>query len=202
MIYPELILPNPACKIIDGDLSEYFLIRYVDNVSGTLPEPILEEHICTPRDKIEDLSTSLLGIFVTEYIHLTFTKESFPIFMQYCAPDYSASIPVFEKDFYSKKDRTCWYIQIGQIHGKDFPYKSGENDLVAVCNVIHTPMIWNYWHFSVRWSVDGIFLNDMDTKQKEKIARKIGFAARVLFSKFAVTREPEFTVMENYRYYK
>ena len=53
--------------------------------------------------------------------------------------------------------------------------------LAAVCNLVHSPTYWNFWHFSIKW-----YLNEygclLDEIQDDKLKKKIG--------KFAKIKEP------------
>ena len=69
MNYPIRILPNKTYKSIECDLSSHYLIRFTSTKDITKirdPETgfIKQDHICQPRKRASDLSTSLLGVFV------------------------------------------------------------------------------------------------------------------------------------------
>jgi len=192
MNYPKQILPEPSYKIIDCDIAACYLLRHVEVADiNMLVDPetnlLYVGAICSPQERIEDLSMSLLGHFTVPFIHIAFHDQAKDKFMHYCAPDAVVDTPVYETEFYSKPDRACWYLLIGDVNNKLFKYQRSNQDLVATCRVVHTPMLWNFWHFSIRWSTDQGDLQDMSERERNKIAQKIGFAARVTFSKAAKT---------------
>lgn len=190
MDYPVEILPNPTYKLIDCDISENLVLRFFDNkddidILDPETKKILIQHICSPRERIEDLSMSLLGIFKPEHIFLDFTPKGKATYMVYCKPYADPEIPVFKDDFNLNKNRKYWWISIGQIHERKFEYTSNEKPFFATCFVCHTPMLWNYWHFSLRWTTEFGALNNMDEKSKKKAAKRIAHSARVIISQYA-----------------
>lgn len=201
MVYPVEILPHPNYKLIDCDLSAHFVSRFFDVISGVdILDPetnkILIQHICSPRERIEDLSMSLLGIFKPEHVFLEFTSQGKAMYMDYCKPNADPKIPVFEDDFNLNKNRNYWWIPIGQIHEKEFEYTSNEKPNVATCFVCHTPMLWNYWHFSLRWTTEFGTLSNMDEKLKKKAAKRIAHSARVIISQYASISNPDLTPLD------
>ena len=207
MDYPEEILPNPNYKRIDCDLSNYFVVRFfnTNHISEILdPETnkVVIQHICSGSEKIEDLSMSLLGIYKPEHIFLDFTSQGKSKFMSYCEPDVNPTVPIFEDDYLLNKDRHFWWIPINSIHKRKVEYTSKEEPYVATCFVCHTPMLWNYWHFSLRWSTELKPLDKMDVKLKNKVAKRIGHSARVLISHFASIEDPDLTPLPSACYFK
>jgi len=206
MNYPEEILPGIEYKQINCDLSGHFLLRFVETSDPSkLIDPVTEKlsvnAICSPREHIQDLSMNLLGIFKADYMHLAFHKSVYGKFMEYCDPDTIVDVPIFEKEFYHQPNRAGWYIDINQLHNKLFSYQKGNQDLTAICRIIHSPMRWNYWHFSIRWTTDQN-LEDMDLKQRNNVAQKIGFAARVQFASLARMQPPDCPILEKACYCK
>lgn len=80
MNYPIEILPNPQYKMIDCDLSNYYLLRTTEtNKHEELWDDemnmLREDCICNPKERISDLSTSLFGIYNTEHIVIELTDK-------------------------------------------------------------------------------------------------------------------------------
>jgi hypothetical protein len=202
MDYPIEILPGPTFKLIDCDLTDYFLIRHVDiskeeSLIDADTNVVYKKYICPQSDHIEDLSTSLLGIFKTNYIYIAFTAEGGIKYFAYCYPNEIVEVPEFEKDFFNKEERKYWWVPIGKLHNREFIYNVGENQVSATCLVIHTPTKWNYWHFSLRWKTNIGLIGDLEEKKKRNIARKIGHSAIVAISQFAKVTSPEYTELPN-----
>ena len=196
MDYPQEILPCSNYKSIDCNLSEHFLIRLtntdkieeiVDQETGN----VQLQQICSPEERIDDLSCSLLGIYNIPHIRLGFTAEGKAKYMHYCPPDEDIETPTYQADFTNDANRHYWCIPIHKIDGVPFDYTRGNDPFTAVCIVKHTPMRWNYWHFSLRWQTDLGALEDLDEKTRKKVARRIGHSARVALSHLAKVECPD-----------
>lgn len=200
MHYPIEILPNPNYKLINCDLSDYFVIRFFNtNNTSELLDPetkkVTIQNICSPTERIDDLSMSLLGIYKPDHIYLDFTPKGKLKFLSYCEPDIDPVIPIFENDFVLNENRHFWWIPIEKVHKKKVEYKSHDKPFVATCFVCHTPMLWNYWHFSLRWNTELGPLDKMDEKLRKKAAKRIGHSARVIISHFASIDDPDLTIL-------
>jgi hypothetical protein len=207
MNYPVEILPDPSYKLVDCDLTDYFLIRHFDLIDG---EKILnsdtnliqKKYICSQSDHIHDLSTSLLGVFKVVNIHLAFTPKGGEKFYPYCAPDAVVDIPIFQTEFYFEDNRGFWCVPIAKLHNREFIYNVGAEQLVATCQVMHTPAKWNYWHFSLRWITNLGPLDSMEERLRKNVARKIGQSAIVAITHFAKIEIPEHHELPNNCYCK
>jgi hypothetical protein len=196
MKYPLEILPNPNYKVIDNDLEGHYLIRYTNtNDKGEIWNEEINavnfRQICSPEDHIEDLSTSLLGIYQPHHVFIEFTKDGKAHYMYYCAPDEQVEPPTFEKDYISNPNRHFWCVPIAKLNNRTFTYNRENNEFNATCLVKHTPMKWNYWHFSLRWKTDAGFLENLEERERKKVAKKIGQSARVSIAHFAIITKPQ-----------
>ncbi|MFD2966564.1 hypothetical protein [Sphingobacterium bambusae] len=194
-IYPVEILPCPEFKTIVCDLSDYFLIRTTKSSEGiidALTGKIDVQAICSPKEQIEDLSTSLFGIYNHGHVPVELTQMGKREYAVSCNPDQQVDpVPVFDTHFTLQQHKGSWMVAIKDIKGKIADYTMGENrdQFQAICNVLHTPMLWNYWHFSVRWYLveQGQFLADVeDPKLAGKYKKRLGHEARSLIAQFAV----------------
>lgn len=188
MAYPTEILPAPGYKIIDCDLSDHFLIRIVylkDGQPITDPETgkIRLECICSPKEQIIDFSCSLLGIYEPEHISIDLTEEGKHKYNHYCPPNAEVDAPKLDVDYTNEGNRTMWCVPIRKLHNRLFDYQKGEDLFNTTCYVVHTPMLWNFWHFSLHWLVG----DDIVTKREQvnrSTAQKIGHSVRVMLSQF------------------
>ncbi len=107
-------------------------------------------------------------------------------FNQYCNADDIVNVPIEHTD-YLLIDRCFFIVPIGAIEQKTISFPKEQKDKNAVCFVVHTPTRWNYWHFSIRWQVDGKFihLNNISGTW----ARTLRSNAKALISKFAIIEE-------------
>jgi hypothetical protein len=195
MEYPKEILPNTEYKTIDCNIADKFLLRLtttnkIEEIIDQETGKISIQQICSPTERIDDLSLSLYGVYNTTHISLEFTQEGKQKYMHYCAPDEPVDLPVFEEDFHNDAQRLCWCAEIRKLDNIPFPFTMGEDPFTATCQVVHTPMRWNYWHFSLRWRTDAGDLEDMDDKQRKKVFRRIGHSVRTIISHFASLELP------------
>jgi hypothetical protein len=208
MDYPVEILPNPDYKIIDCDVSELYLLRLVyrtddeNEIVDRATGKIKSTYICSPEDHISDMSFSLLGVYNIAHIRLAFTPAGSERLMHYCAPDEFVDVPIFEEEFTNDAIRHCWCIPINKLNNVVFPYQIGNVHFNATCRVTHTPMKWNFWHFSLLWDTELGRLEDMDSKDRKKIARKLGHTTRVELTHFATLGAPEAKVLDRACYCK
>lgn len=196
MEYPVELLPNPAYKTIDCDLSNRYLLRFIPtaNLSEILDKEtgtIKLDCVCSPSARVSDLSMSLLGVYQVKHIFIQLTDEGADKYNSECAPDDAVEIPFYERHYRLNHDRHFWYIQHVHLANKIFEFQSSNETLRAKCLVLHTPMCWNFWHFSLRWELEDGLLEDLDQKQRDKLARKLGHAVKSMIVKFASIEEPQ-----------
>lgn len=172
MNYPTEILPASNYKIIDCDISEGFLIRHCP-----LPEEF--DDLGLPKNRtivplpfrMNDLSTSLYGTFNESHNNIKVINKNYFSDWQV---GQSCNIPEYSNDFVLDEDRGFWYINIGNINSQEVEYEARK--ISATCFVVHTPALWNFWHFSIRWYIheDESFWHDLDPDGKKKWANRLG----------------------------
>jgi hypothetical protein len=159
--YPTEILPQENHILITENLDNRYLIRHADTSDikelwNNETNSINLTQFCNPTTRIEDLSTSLLGIFIEEHCGLVFHKGS--TYYEYCKPDEKVDTPIYEMDYTYDGDKGYFYIKIDDISGISVNYKNPSSKTgdtyIGKCCVLHTPMKWNYWHFSIRWDIN------------------------------------------------
>ncbi len=207
MEYPLEILPKLGYKLIDCDLSNHFLIRFTNTndlseIWDTTVNRIKDQHICPQGDHIYDLSMSLLGIYTPRNIFIELTQAGSKKFGCYCAPDEVVGPPIFQTEFNINGNRHYWWISVARLHNVKFSYTRSGEPREATCYVRHTPMRWNYWHFSLRWNTDLGELENIEEKLRKKVAKRIGYAARVIISQSASINPPTFHVLAEACYKK
>jgi len=210
MRYPTEILPNKNYKLIRCDLVNHYLIRYTackarEVIFDDNTKQIKQEYICSPREQMEDLSTSLLGVYDTSHIPIELTLLGKTKFSEYCAPDEIVPIPEYETEFILNDKRGFWVILIKNIQGllADYTQHDIKQPFKAKCSIQHTPVKWNYWHFSIRWELEeGVYLHKLPHNTKAKVAKRLGTETRALIAKFAEIDEPNFSQLEVDEYCK
>ncbi|MBC7388708.1 MAG: hypothetical protein H7329_05830 [Opitutaceae bacterium] len=199
MIYPNELLPRPAWKYIDCDISNYYLIRRTNSTDQSTywdkeTESLKTDAVCSPREQIQDLSCNLLGIYQYQHILLQITEAGRgKDFENYCDPHFNATAPVYEEDFLLNQNRGFWMIAIAKIQNMEVTYTRNNNldDIfTAVGYVKHTPTKSNFWHFSLRWRVGDNEVEDLESKEKAKVSRAISNTARVTVAHFAQKEKP------------
>lgn len=200
MTYPNELLPKTFWKKIDCDISNNFLLRrtnFRDKSTYWDPETdtLITDSVCSPREQIQDLSCSLFGVYTHDHIYLQLTETGKVKGLdEYCTPNFDADIPLFDEDFIVNENRGYWTINISKVNNLKVSYiRNNKLDDVftAVGYVLHTPTKSNFWHFSIRWKVDGKEVEDMESKEKAKVARAISNTARVTIAQFAKINEPD-----------
>lgn len=182
MDYPIVLLPSTNHKTIDCDLSEFCLVRHshLDNDNILNENSSLKDEVIQSKE-LPDLSTSLYGVFTIEHTKLRVVN---PAFQDYCVPNYDSDTPVYNSDFVLVPNRGYWTIPIVSINQQEVNYS--DEEFSATCHVIHTPMKWNFWHFSIRWFIEDIddFWHNKPEYQTKSIRRKLSFEIKSLLKEF------------------
>lgn len=207
MEYPVEILPNPQYKFIDCNLSSYFLVRLINSenieeIVDTETGEIRVSFICSPPERIKDMSFSLFGIYNDKHVRLALTEAGKAKFNYYCAPDTVVDIPIFETEFTNNAIKSYCSIPIQELHNKNFEYTRNNDPFIATCLVKHTPMKWNYWHFSLHWKIDIGILEELEENLQKKIAKRIGHSVRVELARLAKMISPCQAILPTHCYNK
>jgi len=203
MIYPIEILPDQNRKLISCDISKHFLIRSTKtNIPSDLRDDVTGEiyqrTICSPSENIVDLSTSIFGVFSIQHNLIELTSKGKLKYGSYCEPDINVEIPLLEIDFSIDNEKGFWVILIEKICNQLVEYTFGDipnRTFTAQCAVVHTPALWNFWHYSVKWFLidyDCYLDRVEDVKLKSKIAKRLSGEARAMIAKFAKVIEPDY----------
>lgn len=206
--YPSRIIPDENYKLITDGLSGAFIIRSTKTKDDLVNDcnEVKVEHICSPSDHIQDLSTSLLGVFEPIHSYIELTEEGKKKYADgYCLPDCKVELPIYEQHYEWNELKGYWFVPIDRINGLTVEYLTSNPPLKAKCVVLHTPAKWNYWHFSIRWLFeDGRFWNDLsdDEKKKERLKRKFAHEVRSAIAKFADIMEPSYSELDCQFYMK
>jgi hypothetical protein len=181
------------------------LVRHTSNADVLDPETgfIRHEHISKHTVHLADLSTSLLGVFELAHTKIELTVEGLGKYDQDCNPDQEVEVPIYLQDFRLNNGRHYWVLLIRDIVDQEVNYDRSNPPFKAKCVVTHTPVKWNFWHFSIRWRTeDGRFWHDFPETQKKKVGDRIGHEVRAIVKKFAKSIEPDFTEPEATCYMK
>jgi hypothetical protein len=213
MKYPSEILPSIDRKHIDCDISEYFLIRSTSTkIKSELVNEetgeVVQSAICSPREHIIDLSTSLWGIFNLQHNEVDLTREGKAIYAHYCEPDLSVQPPNYEEHFIFNDTKGCLVVLINSISNYSVEYYFGDSPEIkrtAICKVIHTPTKWNFWHYSIRWYLPEHqnYLDELkDDKLRNKIIKRLSGEARAVLARNFAISVPESTEIKDSCYMK
>ena len=202
--YPTEILPSLNKTHIACDLSDCLLIRHYEldekiELISKIDHFIDQKYISNPSSRIVDLSTNLLGVFKEEHCRIEIIGNKREYFNKECNPYEEVHHPKYKKDFIIKNNKKYWYIKIGNIQDKPLEYINSNPKAIkfkALCKVIHTPMRWNFWHFSVRWHVtnDGtnyFYLNEKDQNIQKKYSKKISHNSRDIIARNILLEKSE-----------
>jgi len=210
MNYPSEILPKINYKFITCDLFNHYLIRFTssnkkEDLLDSISNQIKQEHICSPREHMNDLSTSLLGVYDILHVQIELTTQGKQKFGQDWIPNEQVTAPQYLSEFIINSGRGFWVILIKKIQGIPVDYTKSNitTPFTAKCVVKHTPMKWNYWHFSIRWELDdGMYWHELQDKERAKLAKRLASEARAIIAKFAEIEEPNYSQLEKEEYCK
>jgi hypothetical protein len=137
-----------------------------------------------------------LGVFKLDFVKISLTEQGKVKFNHPCNPDDDVEFP--EDSDYELVEKNFWVIRIGNINGLSIDYSRGNLPFVAYCRVHHTPMRWNFWHFSLRWANENgeLLRQQFEERELQKIAKRIGTEARAIIKKFASIYPPEYPTLE------
>ncbi len=195
MSYPIEILPNHSYKKIECKLADHHLIRHtktsdIDELWNMEFDCLKVDCIAMQSSHAMDLSTSLLGIFTGLHTQIELTATGRSKFDMDCAPNESIDPCPCADDFVLNVERCYWLIQIDLLTNKSMAYHIDNEKFTATCHVIHSPMKWNYWHFSVRWMTHEGFLHENPGALKKKWVRRLGHDVIRFISQNAVLLQP------------
>ncbi|MDI9358514.1 MAG: hypothetical protein QM528_06180 [Phycisphaerales bacterium] len=204
MQYPSEILPQHTYQLISPEkIVDFFLIRHVDNqthdtIIDQTTKLVKPEFIANPTAHARDLSTSLLGVFTVNHTKIQLTDKGKDEYAVAWLSNEAVNPLLFKIHFDIYENRTYWFIKVSNINNQTVQYTNPENceTLHITCQIEHTPMKWNFWHFSIRWQFkDGRYWHTMSKKDIEKYSRKIGHETKSIISKFAQVLEPDFKII-------
>ena len=203
MFYPTQLLPGINYKLIDCDISELPLIRFIELKDGldivdVITGNIQLKYIADPTKHIADYSMNLLGIFEIEHLPITLTNEGKNLYNHYCLPPFENDTPIFPTHFELKVGKKYFTLKVYEINNLLIPYEMDGKILSGKCLVEHTPMKWNFWHFSIRWqNADAAYLHHENDKQiKKGWGRQLSSAARATIVQFATSSpDPEYNLI-------
>ncbi|PQA94709.1 hypothetical protein B0A69_09675 [Chryseobacterium shigense] len=150
MNYPDCLLPQSNYKSIITDITPYFLIRHFvikNGLNDVLDDNgELKAQIIGQENQLPDLSTSLYGIYKEEHIKYVIINS---FYLDNWKGD--ETIPnelINNDDFFIKEERSFWSTAILLLHNIDVKING---EAIARCEVNHSPINGNYWHFSLNW---------------------------------------------------
>ena len=210
MRYPSEILPNANYKLINCDLSSFYLIRFThsnirSDIFDDTVNQVRQTQIVDPSKGMDDLSTNLLGIFTPDHIQIKLTDLGKSKYNEYCEPDAVVATPISDLDYTWLTSRGFWVVLVGDINAITADYTKGDIDtkFKATCVIEHMPMKWNYWHFSIRWETEDLgFWHKLNDNQKKKLAKRLGHEARANIAMFAKIEQPEYPVISEVNFLK
>lgn len=202
MPYPTEILPQAGYKLIECELLPFHLTRFT-NTKDIFDEAgmISLTSVVSPTAGILDISLSLLGIFKYEHNLIALTIDGKKEYSNICDPDLTVLIPVEKLHYDINKDRSWWSISIQQILEQEYicDYKGTEIEFIPV--IAHRPMMWNYWHFSLTWTISNFDINTIDTSsQKRKFNEAMAASARSTIQQYAISGEIPFDIIDEKEY--
>ena len=201
MQYPHHLLPQPHYKIIlyEPWLNPFYLLRHTHDKELHDPETGLLklDYIVLQTDHLRDLSTNLLGTFTPDDCYWSIKKESFQAYFgaRWKAGE-DVNIPS-EEDAEYHGQRGAFYLKIEDCAGHRVK-SEGQDEITVICDVLHTPIRCNFWHFSLRWKdKEGAYFDDLTPK---RIKRFFKSWVRKFIQDNAILETPDYVSVPVERY--
>lgn len=145
--------------------------------------------ICSPKENIVDLSTSLLGIFIKKHFKFSINKngDSNGYLKPWDESQKQVKRPQFKDHFDIREDFACWSVSVESLKNLIVDFTTGtgntETSHEVKCIVKHTPIVSNYWHFSIQWLLNGEEISSLEEKGKitRGWIRQMSHASRTAF---------------------
>jgi hypothetical protein len=196
MLYPTRLLPRVDYRII-GWREELLLCYLVRSTSSSdlidsLTGMVRAKHINDgSREHLKDFSTNLLGIFAPAYSAIKINPtERKAYFIGYWVKGEHVD-PPGEQDFSIMEDYGNVFYKIADLQGFPQPFSiATKPGYVGECFVAHTPTRSNFWHFSVRWKING---NDIEEVLNENERRNLLGLVRSFLIEKAIIDAPNFS---------
>lgn len=154
MNYPPHLLPQQHFKIMHYEawMERHFLLRHTNDKALIDPESGLLklDYIVVNTDHLRDFSTNLLGVFTVKDCHWKINKEKMDSYYSAGWQEGEIVDVPLPDDCEYLIERGAFYIPIGSCAGKKIE-ALGSVPVTAICEVFHTPIRCNFWHFSLRW---------------------------------------------------
>ena len=173
MSYPERLIPQPNYQIIDFDqinTTSRYLVRHTDvkdlkDDAGDLRLELISTHELYQH--LRDFSTNLLGVFELEDIKWAWLKNT-PCLGKWI-PGSLGMIPTESDVDERSEERGCFFLSVSECHhAKLYTDSSMEGEMEVECKVLHTPVLANFWHCSLRWYCNG---EDSESWNKGRMRR-------------------------------
>ena len=196
MEYPLELLPKSKYCVITSGFNNCQLIRFTStNNRDLLIDPrtnqLKAEHVCTIESmQLVDLSSNLLGIFTVEHIQLAWIPDSGALFQQHWSEGVEfTDKPQLDVHFNLRPERGFFILPVSSLlSNPPIEFENSDNQtMIAECLVKHTPILGNFWHFSIQWNIIPIGnWNSLTTEDlKKKFKRNLGTKARSLICQYA-----------------
>ncbi len=195
MTYPSHLLPREYYRIIrDENWIRYLTVfTWTKDNKDPITGEIYLNSFCHPKEKMDDYSSNLLGIFtpLDNYVAIK-NGPNKNYFVAQWEEGEEVVAPQYPKDFEFDYNRGYFFLDVNEFDGKiPANYKKDNQTYRAWPKVIHTPTRANFWHVSIRW------VNEQNQeirapKNVKGWQRRLYSEARNVLIEFARFEEPPF----------
>ena len=154
--------------------------------------------IVQSREELRDYSTNLIGTFLPDDRNFLFTDQGKMKYLGDLWTPGELVEPPSDQDYLYSTESGQLFLLVGAILGHSISFMRGDETFTAVCQVLHTPVPGNFWHFSLRWITDE---GDV-IYQKGKWRKRLFSAARNMIVEKASLNIPNLTVIPEQFYKK
>ena len=173
MCYPTRLLPQQHFKLMswDDELKKHYLIHFTE--TKELKDPITNKLkiglVVRQTDHLRDYSNNLLGVFLVEDIYWAIQKcPNKDILTDEWVEGSKVSEPIVPDEFKKDDSRGYFFMKMEECEDAVIDYLDDPN-IKPKCKVLHTPTNSNYWHFSLRWFVNGVDILTWTDKERRRI---------------------------------
>ncbi len=178
MTYPNELLPQSNYKLIDFGSTDCKFERLVlcrqtkdsdfTDIDSDGLEIIKLDYISIETDHLRDFSTNLFGVFNENHFGIEWIKNDAKNdrMFDHWNKENEIILPKFNFHFVINQNKKAFYLKLRDFQNKIIP---NDQDDEILSKVIHTPCNSNFWHFSIRWLINGIDSSELPKSKRRSV---------------------------------
>lgn len=155
---------------------------------------LLPIHIVYQDDHLRDYSTNLFGLYNANHIYFNFNKND-KKYNGLWVDNILFKFLFYKRDYTFDYNKGYFFLKIEDFNEYVGIYNFENNGKVEIKDfkglVIHTPTNANFWHFSIRWFMDGLDISELKPKAKRGEVKALISAAKSIIIEKSVYKISE-----------